>query len=133
MAIRLAELMGLLHEAGYIMPDCKPDNFLWIEKISRMTLFDADTILQYSEGIQPEALFFDSVYISPEIDRLRHTRNIGWSQMRRVLRPASDLRSTKCRTTAGLLQPSTARAPRLCGDDRAPTLCFRLRQELHHV
>ena len=91
MAIRLAELMGLLHEAGYIMPDCKPDNFLWIEKISRMTLFDADSILQYSEGIQPEALFFDSVYISPEIDRLRHARNIGWSQMRRVLRPASDL------------------------------------------
>ena len=91
MAIRLAELMGLLHEAGYIMPDCKPDNFLWIDKISRMTLFDADSILKYTVHVRQEAVYFDSVYISPEINRLRHARNIGREQLGRVLKPASDL------------------------------------------
>lgn len=53
-AVRIAELFGILHEAGYMMLDFKPENFLWTERPKSLKLIDADSIFRYK---RPQAVY----------------------------------------------------------------------------
>lgn len=81
-AVRVVELFGILHEAGYLMLDFKPENLLWIKQPKMIRLIDSDSIikivpddeesadekLQSSVGV--ETLYFNSRYSAPRIKRL---------------------------------------------------------------
>lgn len=76
-AVRVTELMGILHEAGYMMSDFKPENLLWTEHPRAVKLIDADSVFPYgcpekdSETAEEEMFFSNSKYSSPQIERLK--------------------------------------------------------------
>lgn len=69
----VADTLQLLHSAGYLLLDFKPENLLWIPQTKRVKLFDADSVLDYRhlEDVEPEDIRFNMTYISPEL-RLFH-------------------------------------------------------------
>lgn len=46
-AVRVVELFGILHDAGYMMTDFKPENMLWTEQPRSVKLIDADSVFRF--------------------------------------------------------------------------------------
>lgn len=98
-AVCMAETMGILHEAGYMMPDYKPANFLWIKKPNLVKIIDVDSLIAYRHISKKteELLFINSQYLSPEIELLERYYKEGISpkefarKKRFYLTPLSDM------------------------------------------
>ena len=68
-AMAVADTLQILHNAGYLLLDFKPENLLWIPQTKRVKLFDADSVLDYRHlaDVELEDVRFNRTYISPEL------------------------------------------------------------------
>lgn len=99
-AVCIAESMEILHEAGYVMPDFKPENLMYIEKPQMVRILDVDSIVEYTSGEIDDKLLFGNIqYASPEVKMLfaKYTDTVPDREMermwRRLLQPISDVYS----------------------------------------
>lgn len=67
--VRVVEMLGILHDAGYMMLDFKPENILYIKHPQMVKLIDTDSIIPI-EG-RSNAVVYDS--INKEFDNLYAT------------------------------------------------------------
>ncbi len=69
----VTDTLQLLHSAGYLLLDFKPENLLWIPQTKRVKLFDADSVLDYRhlEEVEPEDIRFNTTYLSPQLRLFR--------------------------------------------------------------
>lgn len=65
----VVDMLQILHEAGYMLLDFKPENLLWIPQTRRVKLFDVDSVLKYRqlENIEPEDIRVNTGYLSPQL------------------------------------------------------------------
>lgn len=54
-AVCVAETMEILHETGYMMPDFKSENLLWINKPNLIKIIDTDSLIQYRDSKDMES------------------------------------------------------------------------------
>lgn len=86
-AIGIAETMDILHGAGFIMLDIKPENLLWIENPSMIRILDVDSIVSQEDLEEMDkSLLFNPRYASPEMHLLRKKteERLGKEKLRRV-------------------------------------------------
>lgn len=98
-AVCVAETMDILHETGYMMPDFKPENLLWINKPNLVKIIDTDSLIQYenTDDVKRKKLFGDRSYISPNLRKLEESLREETSKSRAerkkrfYLNPQSDM------------------------------------------
>lgn len=56
-AVRVIEMMGIFHEAGYVITDFKPENILYIDRPKAVKLIDFDSVLSINNTNENEASF----------------------------------------------------------------------------
>lgn len=72
-AIGVAETMDILHEAGFLMLDIKPENLFWTQNPSIVRIIDVDSVVDKEEINQiDKSLLSNLRYASPEIHLLNH-------------------------------------------------------------
>lgn len=89
-AVRVVELFGILHEAGYMMLDFKPENLLWINQPQMVKLMDSDSVIRsepqedkenVAEKLQSSAdgdvLYTNNRYSAPEVLLLKEMIETG--------------------------------------------------------
>lgn len=99
MAVCVAESMGILHEAGYIMPDFKPENLLYIEKPNNVRIIDTDSLWKYGSDIKKE-VYANVKYASPELINIKVKVKTGEQSegqidkdLQRIMQPITDIYS----------------------------------------
>ena len=98
-AVGIAETMSILHEAGYVMLDFKPENFLWIRKPNIIKIIDTDSLVPYRKNadISKLKLFVNQKMQSPEVQFLKAAMESGISdrelerKKKFYLKPTADL------------------------------------------
>ncbi|MDY3766372.1 MAG: hypothetical protein SO016_06715 [Lachnospiraceae bacterium] len=70
--VRVAEMIQLLNEQGYLFLDFKPENMLWIERPKAVKIFDADSLIDYRhiKEVHREDLRYNECYLSPQVRKL---------------------------------------------------------------
>lgn len=98
-AVCVAETMEILHETGYMMPDFKPENLLWINKPNLVKIIDTDSLIQYDnlDDRKHKKLFGDRAYLSPNLRKLEEalreetSKSKAERKKRFYLNPQSDI------------------------------------------
>lgn len=98
-AMCVVETMQILHELGYMMPDFKPANLLWIQKPNLVKIIDTDSLIPYNkpDEVAAIALFGDVAHMSPDIRMLQEFAQAGISKKKfeqkkkYYLKPISDM------------------------------------------
>lgn len=95
----IADMLQILHGAGYMLVDFKPENMLWLPQTKKIKLFDADSVLDYRNlrEIHAESVRFNDRYASPQIRLLSGLVKRDSSEFERkkqlYLKPAADIYS----------------------------------------
>lgn len=53
-AVRVIEMVGILHNAGYLLTDFKPENILWTVNPKAVKLVDVDSVFLYEERAEKD-------------------------------------------------------------------------------
>lgn len=53
-AVRVIEMVGILHNAGYLLTDFKPENILWTDHPKAVKLVDVDSVFLYEERAEKD-------------------------------------------------------------------------------
>lgn len=94
--ITLLDAFEVLHNAGFLMFDIKPENFLWSYDDTSVLFVDTDSFIEYSkETITPNRLLFTNMkYAAPEIRQMELFLENGDVEMaNRLLSPATNFYS----------------------------------------
>ena len=92
--VRVAEMIQILHEQGYILLDFKPENMLWIERPKGVKLLDFDSLvnLRNLEAVHAEDIRYDAQFGAPEVMRLFQYDSMSFEQKKYTyLKPRADI------------------------------------------
>lgn len=100
MAVSVAEMMDILHNAGYIMLDFKPANLMYVKKPRMVKVLDVDSLIDYrNDTAVDKMLYSNMMYASPEVTTLNalsenYVSDSAYQAMRKnYLQPISDVYS----------------------------------------
>ena len=70
-AMIVIECLDILHENRYLMLDMKPENFLWISKLTMVRILNVDSIINLNtEARETAKLFQNNLCATPKIEFL---------------------------------------------------------------
>lgn len=85
--IKTAKAIRILHDAGYLYLDCKPENILYIQgQTERVQLFDLNCLIRIDsikdpKGTRPDRILFTPEYAAPELFLGKLSRLGTWTDV----------------------------------------------------
>lgn len=92
--VRVAEMIQILHEQGYIFLDFKPENMLWIDRPKGVKLLDFDSLVNFRnlDSVHAEDIRYDTKYGAPEVRMLFQYDSMSFEQKKSMyLKPKADI------------------------------------------